>query len=683
MRIEFDSVEFKNFLSFGSKWQEIVFQRGINIITGKNGSGKSSCMETIPFALFGKTHKNIKKADLINWKNRKGLEVKLKITKGNDIYTVLRAIKPDNFEIYENGSLIEKESHVRDYQSILEEIIGINFQTFISLSHSNINTSQPIFSMSKPDKRKFIEKIFGLSIYSKVIELCNKKLIIISNKIRETEIIISNSESNIGNSKRRIEDVSKKIGTLRSSVPLLNDVKERLKEKLEKLLPIPEYESIKKQLGELVSQTKVITKRQNSVESRINIVKAKIRMIEKKTPMFIDVSADRPLKELRIEYDKNVTDTNTNQEELRSIESTLQQEKFQLNEVKKKQKLLDSGTCPTCGQSIHKNMIESIISDIDKHTHNIEELNERYKTVDGVLTVLINLGIELITTIEKSEEAEKNNKERVLLVGKTERYKRVLNKLSNLHNITQNNLLYINNKQNLLNESYDLELKRRKEVDDLKMEFKTIKSKVESEDTLKIELEAIISLESKSIENWNKEIDTIKNDVIRLNNMKDYLDYIKIICSDNNIKSHAISSIIPVLSKNMNTYLSDIGRPFYIQIDNWLEPTVKGPGIPSGSYDNLSSGEAKSVDLSLQNAFLDVARIQAGVFPDILIYDELLDSSLDNDSLDVLLSIISRKQREDDNKVYIISHRNEISEIEAVNTIKVVKEGGYSKCLTT
>jgi hypothetical protein len=456
-----------------------------------------------------------------------------------------------------------------------------------------------------------------------------------------------------------------------------------LKEKLEKLLPIPEYESIKKQLGELVSQTKVITKRQNSVESRINIVKAKIRMIEKKTPMFIDVSADRPLKELRIEYDKNVTDTNTNQEELRSIESTLQQEKFQLNEVKKKQKLLDSGTCPTCGQSIHKNMIESIISDIDKHTHNIEELNERYKTVDGVLTVLINLGIELITTIEKSEEAEKNNKERVLLVGKTERYKRVLNKLSNLHNITQNNLLYINNKQNLLNESYDLELKRRKEVDDLKMEFKTIKSKVESEDTLKIELEAIISLESKSIENWNKEIDTIKNDVIRLNNMKDYLDYIKIICSDNNIKSHAISSIIPVLSKNMNTYLSDIGRPFYIQIDNWLEPTVKGPGIPSGSYDNLSSGEAKSVDLSLQNAFLDVARIQAGVFPDILIYDELLDSSLDNDSLDVLLSIISRKQREDDNKVYIISHRNEISEIEAVNTIKVVKEGGYSKCLTT
>jgi Fe-S cluster assembly ATPase SufC len=78
-----------------------------------------------------------------------------------------------------------------------------------------------------------------------------------------------------------------------------------------------------------------------------------------------------------------------------------------------------------------------------------------------------------------------------------------------------------------------------------------------------------------------------------------------------------------------------------------------------------------------------VARIQAGVFPDILIYDELLDSSLDDDSLSVLLDIISRKQKEDDNKVYIISHRNEISEIEAANTIRVVKEGGYSKCLMT
>ena len=92
MRLEFDSVKFKNFLSFGSKWEELIFQHGINIILGPNGSGKSSCMETIPFALFGKTHKDIKKADLINWKNRKQLEVQLSFSKGDDHYKVIRAI---------------------------------------------------------------------------------------------------------------------------------------------------------------------------------------------------------------------------------------------------------------------------------------------------------------------------------------------------------------------------------------------------------------------------------------------------------------------------------------------------------------------------------------------------------------------------------------------------------------
>ena len=163
MKLDIQSVRFKNFLSYGSVTQEVHFKKGVNVVLGKdlntgrsNGSGKSSFLETIPFALFGLTHKEVKKGQLLNWKNRKALEVSLKFKRGDNEYIVARAIKPDNFEIYENDVLIEKPAHVKYYQNTLEEIIGLNFTTFCSLIHSNINSSNRILSMGKPEKRRFI-----------------------------------------------------------------------------------------------------------------------------------------------------------------------------------------------------------------------------------------------------------------------------------------------------------------------------------------------------------------------------------------------------------------------------------------------------------------------------------------------------------------------------------------------
>ena len=107
MLIELEKIKWKNFISYGNKWSEVDLLPGINIVLGKdvdsnrsNGSGKSSYLETISFALYGKILKEVKKVDIVNWKNGKNCEVVLYFKRGNDNYIVERGIKPDIFNIY-------------------------------------------------------------------------------------------------------------------------------------------------------------------------------------------------------------------------------------------------------------------------------------------------------------------------------------------------------------------------------------------------------------------------------------------------------------------------------------------------------------------------------------------------------------------------------------------------------
>jgi len=117
---------------------------------------------------------------------------------------------------------------------------------------------------------------------------------------------------------------------------------------------------------------------------------------------------------------------------------------------------------------------------------------------------------------------------------------------------------------------------------------------------------------------------------------------------------------------------------FYVKISNWLEDEILGPGITNCSYGNLSGGESRSIDLSLQFAFLDISRLQFGVYPDILLLDELLDSSVDTKGLVSILNIVKTRQQEDNSKVFLITHRQEIENIDVDNIYLVTKKDGFS-----
>ena len=131
--IKFTKLKYKNFLSTGNNFTEIDFTRHkTTLIVGQNGSGKSTMLDALSFALFGKAHRDISKMQLINSINQKGSHVEVEFIVGTAQFKVVRGDKPFKFEIYKNGEMINQSSHAKEYQRILEQnILKLNHNHFI------------------------------------------------------------------------------------------------------------------------------------------------------------------------------------------------------------------------------------------------------------------------------------------------------------------------------------------------------------------------------------------------------------------------------------------------------------------------------------------------------------------------------------------------------------------------
>ena len=104
------------------------------LISGENGSGKSTVMDAICFALFNKPFRKINKPQLVNSINNKNMFVEIEFQCNSVNYVIKRGLKPAIFQIYSNGNLINQEADSRDYQSILEQtILKINYKTFCQI----------------------------------------------------------------------------------------------------------------------------------------------------------------------------------------------------------------------------------------------------------------------------------------------------------------------------------------------------------------------------------------------------------------------------------------------------------------------------------------------------------------------------------------------------------------------
>lgn len=166
--IKFRAIRYKNILSTGNVFTEIQLDRSpTTMILGENGAGKSTILDALTFVLFNKPFRSINKPNLVNSINKKDMLVEIEFTVGNKTYEVRRGHKPNVFEIYKDGKLIDQPGATRDYQLILEEqILKLNYKSFTQIVVLGNASFTPFMQLSVKDRREVIEDLLDIQIFS-------------------------------------------------------------------------------------------------------------------------------------------------------------------------------------------------------------------------------------------------------------------------------------------------------------------------------------------------------------------------------------------------------------------------------------------------------------------------------------------------------------------------------------
>ena len=181
----------KNFLSYGENPVEFIIDKSNStLINGKNGEGKSTIIDSITFGLYGKAFRDIKKDLLINNINKKNalIEIDLIGIDGKP-YLIRRGLKPNIFEIYENGKLVNQHAEIKEYQEYLETyVLGINFITFSQTVIISKTKYTPFMKLRSGERRQFVESILNIEVFGDMLKLQTKKI----SDLKSAEVTLQN-----------------------------------------------------------------------------------------------------------------------------------------------------------------------------------------------------------------------------------------------------------------------------------------------------------------------------------------------------------------------------------------------------------------------------------------------------------------------------------------------------------
>ena len=171
--IIFNSIKYKNFLSTGNVSNEIKLDKSRStLVVGKNGEGKSSVLDALCFVLFSKPFRSVNKGQLINSINGKNCLVEIEFIASSKKYKVIRGLKPNVFEIWCDGVLINQDAAAKDYQKVLEQqILKLNFKTFTQVVILGSASFTPFMQLSAGQRREVIEDILDIKIFSTMNQL--------------------------------------------------------------------------------------------------------------------------------------------------------------------------------------------------------------------------------------------------------------------------------------------------------------------------------------------------------------------------------------------------------------------------------------------------------------------------------------------------------------------------------
>lgn len=567
--IVFKKLRYQNILSTGNQFTEIDLNRSNStLIVGENGAGKSTFIEALTFALYGKPFRNINKPQLLNAITGKGLLVELEFSIGKKDYMVRRGMKPNIFEIWLNGEMMNQNAGARDYQEFLEKnILKLNFKSFSQIVVLGSANYVPFMQLPAMQRRAVVEDLLDIQIFSIMNSL-------LKDKLAQNKSDITDVEYQIDLCEQKIELHSKHINTLKAN----ND--------------------------ELIAQKQQkIREHQEAIDSLSIDTDALSESVE--------------LLNLQIEDHERVS---SRKSKLTQMEATLEDRIRKLN--KEIQFFHDHDNCPTCKQGID-------------HDFKSDTIQKREAKTQEVSEALAKLENEIQSANTRLEEIAQLNKQITTLNAK----------------ITDNN------QQIGFYQRYIRDLN--KEIEGLREQASKIDT--ESEDT------------SKFIEELNNH----KKQKETLSRQKSVLDVASHLLKDTGIKTKIIKQYVPIMNKLINKYLASMDFFVNFELDEQFNETIKSRFRDDFSYASFSEGEKMRIDLSLMFTWRAIAKLRNSASTNLLIMDEVFDSSLDSAGTEEFLKILESLTQ--DSNVFIISHKGDQLYDKFHSVIKFEKHANFSR----
>jgi len=208
--IKFQKLRFKNFLSTGNNFTSVDFDTTpTTLVVGQNGAGKSTMLDALSFGLFGKPHRKISKGQLVNTINGKGTVVEVEFGIGTQTYKVVRGIKPNRFEIWVNGSMVNQDSHAKEYQSMLEKnILMLSHKSFHQIVVLGSSSFVPFMQLTGGSRREVIEDLLDINMFSKMNSLLKEKMAILKGEIASNVHALNLVDTKINAQKKYLRDLS-------------------------------------------------------------------------------------------------------------------------------------------------------------------------------------------------------------------------------------------------------------------------------------------------------------------------------------------------------------------------------------------------------------------------------------------------------------------------------------------
>ena len=567
--IIFKQISWRNFLSTGDQPTIISLDKSATtLIIGENGSGKSTILDALTFGLFGKPFRSINKSQLINTINEKGLIVEIDFSIGNKKFLVRRGIKPNIFEILQDGKLLDQLANIRDYQEYLEKVIlKLNYKSFTQIVLLGSSTFEPFMQLKQSDRRAIVEDLLDIQIFSSMNSILKQKNSELKNDMGTLEI-----EKGLHNQNIKIQE----------------DYIKRLQEDSQSVISQKE-----KEITQFESKRKTATDTMAALNSEIGTLGKK---------MLNEDSA----KKKSSEYEK--------------VQSQIE---LKLHNAEKELEFYENNsTCSTCKQVIDdefkKEKLIDISKKIDDKKDGLDKLQTEIDTLEKTLNQYREIGGNIV----------EKNKELVVLQSKID--------------------------------SFGDNIERaQKEIDSLK-DRKKLDNSVEDE--LKV---------------LKKNLEECLQDFAELSDQKKLHEYAHELLRDSGIKTKIIRQYVPIINKYVNRYLNELDFLINFSIDENFNETIQSQYRDEFSYASFSEGEKMRIDLALLFTWRMVAKLKNSVNTNLLILDEVFDSSLDSDGTDAFLKILNTL--DENTNVFVISHKGEILYDKFYSTIKFVKEKNFSK----